>query len=373
MSLFSLQMVLTVIWCITHGLGDGKGVAYFHLYRTVFVPERGGLLGISSPSTCAQEYAFAQSTRAALPRPKSCKEFRRNQINARIWFTPVPSAWFFTPQTGGDSPETETVSWPVFKGPEHLGYVHANPTSHAVIDSLNNGVRTLIAGECPCAILSFTMRVGYVNLEACSNHNDRRESCLPRGKMRTYSLIRCRAYFRSSRGQSLLPNQVSHTSRSSCAPRNTRFSVAVTCTSIVFVRLSTLLPGFVGCEQTFWSLVLSLNQVRGLNSSCRVARLKNVTTELASLGAGDHDRYLYLCGDRGTVFAREYGIFRTVSVILYHHNLDRITCSVPVHMGFSCTVHWESWQRILGVFQRCSRKTSGQVRPCPVPRQPSPL
>ncbi|CAM9175461.1 unnamed protein product [Ectocarpus fasciculatus] len=51
---------------------------------------------------------------------------------------------FCSGKTGGETPET--VSWPIFKAPERLGHVHANPTSHAVIDSLNNGVRTLIAG-----------------------------------------------------------------------------------------------------------------------------------------------------------------------------------------------------------------------------------
>ncbi|CAM9161669.1 unnamed protein product [Ectocarpus sp. 12 AP-2014] len=51
---------------------------------------------------------------------------------------------FCSGKTGGDSPET--VSWPIFKASEYLGHVHVNSTSHAVIDSLNNGVRTLIAG-----------------------------------------------------------------------------------------------------------------------------------------------------------------------------------------------------------------------------------
>lgn len=88
------------------------------------------------------------------------------------------------------------------------------------------------------------------------------------------------------------------------------------CMSIAFVRLSTLLSGFVGCEQTLWSLLLSVNQVRGLNSGCRVARLKNVTTTLAFCGVADHGRCPRRCGHSGTVFACEYGNFRTLSVIL---------------------------------------------------------
>lgn len=121
--------------------------------------------------TCALEYAFARSARAALPHYCCFKVFRRNQITAHTWFPPVPPAWFFTPQTGGDS--RETVSWPIFKASEHLGHVHANPTSQAVIVSLNNGVRTLIAGECPWRTLAsflLAMRVGYVNLQARSDH-----------------------------------------------------------------------------------------------------------------------------------------------------------------------------------------------------------
>lgn len=39
------------------------------------------------------------------------------------------------------------VCWPVAKASEQIGDLHGLKTSHAVLDSLNNAVRTLIAGE----------------------------------------------------------------------------------------------------------------------------------------------------------------------------------------------------------------------------------